>query len=144
MNLKKINPALRRQIGQLSNEIPEKNLETAGFSQNDQVTESEQGPDLAAISQLKTEKDAFAKKRLEEIRMQMQTLAHQRQEQIRQRYQQKNEEQKRKEAEQQGAQKNQPLETSSKPKKGMPFWGKRVKTAQQQSQPETAGRRTSG
>lgn len=144
MNPKKINPVLRRQIGQFSNEIPEKNLETAVFSQDDQTTDSEQGSDLAAIAQLKTEKDAFAKKRLQEIREQMQILANQRQEQMRQRYQQKNEEQKRKEAEQQGAQKNQPLETSSKPKKGMPFWGKRVKTAQQQSQPETAGQRTSG
>ncbi len=144
MKPKKINSALRRQIGQLSNEIPEKNLETAGFSQNDQVTESEQGPDLAAIAQLKAEKDAFAKKRLQEIREQMQALAHQRQEQIRQRYQQKNEEQKQKEAEEQKKQSGQPLEMNSKSKKGKPFWGRRIKTAQDQSKPETAGRRTSG
>ena len=142
MNPKKIDPILRRQIGQLSNEIPEKNLETANFSHNDQVIEQEQGSDLAAISQLKAEKDAFAKRRLEEIRAQMQELAHQRQEQLRQRYQQKNEEQKQKEVEEQKAKKEQPVAMSSKKKGG--FWGKRVKTAQDQSQPETAGKRTSG
>jgi hypothetical protein len=144
MNPKKINPALRRQIGQLSREIPEKNIETAGFNQNDQVIEVEQGPDSVAIAQLKAEKDAFAKRRLEEIRGQMQNLAHQRQEQMRQRYQQKNEEQKQKEAEEQKKQTGQPLEMGSKSKKGKPFWNKRIKTAQDQSQPETAGRRTSG
>jgi len=142
MNQKKIDPALRRQIGQLSNEIPEKNLEKASFIQSDQATETEQGPDLATINQLKAEKDAFAKRRLEEIRTQMQNLARERQEQIRQRYQQKNEEQKQKEVEEQKAKKEQPLSMSSKKKGG--FWGKRVKTAQDQSQPETAGKRTSG
>jgi len=142
MNPKKIDPTLRRQIGQLSNEIPEKNLETANFSQNDQRVETEQVPDLAAITQLKAEKDAFAKRRIEEIRAQMQNLARERQEQLRQRYQQKNGEQKQKEVEEQKAKKEQPLSMSSKKKGG--FWGKRVKTAQDQSQPETAGKRASG
>lgn len=144
MNPKKVNPVLRKQIGQFSNEIPEKKSETVNFENNYQQEAINKQNTEAEMAQLKTEKDAFAKKRLQEIRERMQVLAQQRQEQMRQRYQQKNEEQKQKEANQQENQKNQPLEISTKPKKGMPFWGKRIKTAQQQSQPETAGKRTSG
>jgi hypothetical protein len=142
MNSQKITPALRKQIGQFSNEIPEKNLETINITQNKQPEEKEQGSDLAAITQLKAEKDAFAKRRLEEIREKMQFLARERQEQIRKRYQQKEEEQKQKENQEEKTKKQQPMEAASKKKGG--FWGKRVKTAQDQSQPETVGKRTSG
>ena len=142
MNSQKISPALRKQIGQFSNEIPEKNLETPTFNQNEQPEEKEQGPNSVAIAQLKVEKEAFAKRRLEELREKMQFLARERQEQMRQRYQQKEEEQKQKETQEEKVKKQQPMEANSKKKGG--FWGKRVKTAQDQSQPETAGKRTSG
>jgi len=95
------------------------------------------------LQQLKIKKEAFAKKRIGEIENEMRMLAQQRQEEMRKR-REAIEQQQKQEEEQKKTQGNPNLEISSKPKKGMPFWGKRVKTAQQQSQPETAGRRIGG
>jgi len=95
------------------------------------------------FQQLKIRKEASAKKRIGEIENEMRTLAQQRQEEMRKRREEIVEQQKQ-DSEQKKIPGVSSLEISSKPKKGMPFWGKRVKTAQQQSQPETAGRRTAG
>ena len=140
----KINPQLRQQIGQLSDEVVLKE-DKPSFAKATEGKEDEVNKeDKEKIAQLKAQKEAWAKKRIKEIEDEVRLLAQKRQEEMRKRYEQKIEEDKQKEVGQQEVQKTQPLEISSKPQKGKPFWGRRIKTAQQQAQPETVGRRAGG
>jgi len=146
MNKGKVNLQARRQLGRLSDEVVDDKGEI--LSSNIPVIEKGQEEEKVAeqqtINQMKTQKEAWAKKRIKEIEDEVHLLNQKRQEEMRKRHEQKMAEQKQKEGDQQEAQKAQPPEISSKPKKGLPFWGKRIKTAQQQAQPETAGRRVGG
>ncbi|MCJ7804599.1 hypothetical protein MUP35_02590 [Patescibacteria group bacterium] len=139
----KPSPQLLRQIRQLSEEkLPESKNEKLSPQETDQ---NEPFKESLEQQQMKANDEVWAKKRIQEIEEEIKILTQKRQEEMRKRDQQKTEEQKQKE---QGGEKiakaQRPLEISSKPKKGLPFWGKRIKTAQQQAQPETAGRRVGG
>jgi hypothetical protein len=129
----KPSPQLLRQIREFSEEkLPEskdEGLSTQKTSQNELLDKD------IKQQQMKANDEAWAKKRIQEIEDEVHLLAQKRQEEMRKRYEQKIEEDK---------QKTQPSEISSKPQKGKPFWGRRIKSAQQQAQPETAGRRTGG
>jgi hypothetical protein len=134
---------LLRQIREFSEEkLPEsKNNEL--FSQ--ETNRKELVEEGIKQKQIKANDETWAKRRIQEIEGEIRLLTQKRQEEMEERYEQKAEEQKQKEQEKGKIAKfQQPLEVSSKPKKGLPFWGKRIKTAQQQAQPETAGKRVSG
>ena len=130
---KKPSPQMLRQIREFSEEkTPESENEqffTQEVNQDDLVEKVDQ-------EQMKTNDETWAKKRIQEIEEEIKILTQKRQEEIRKRYEQKKEQEQKQE--------ESLLEISSKPKKGLPFWGKRVKTAQQQAQPETAGKRVGG
>ena len=129
----KPSPQLLRQIRELSEEkLPESKNEELSSQETNQ---NEPFKESLEQQQMKVNDEAWAKRRIQEIEEEIKILTQKRQEEMRKRYEQKSEEQKQKE---------QPLGVSSKPKKGLPFWGKRIKTAQQQAQPETAGRRVGG
>lgn len=155
MATSKITPQMIRKISQLSDEtiVPKaETLPNEGVSFEQNIPDGEEKViNQQAINQLKVQKETWARKRIKEIEDEVHILTQKRQEEMRKRYEQKIPEQKQKEAGQQETQKTQPLEISSKPQKGKPmptgrqaFWGKRIKTAQQQAQPETAGRRIGG
>jgi len=139
----KPSPQLLRQIRQLSEEkLPESKNEGLSFQEADQ---NEPLKENLEQQQMKASDEVWAKKRIEEIEEEIKILTQKRQEEMRQRYEQKTEEQKQQGlGEEKTAKAQEPLGISSKPKKGLPFWGKRIKTAQQQAQPETAGRRVGG
>ena len=137
----KPSPQMLRQIREFSEERPPDSEVSQVPSQ--EVNKEKPLEEEFEQQQMKVNDEAWAKKRIQEIEEEIKILAKKRQEEMRKRYEQKKEQEQK--------QKEQPLEISSKPKKGMPvptgrqaFWGKRIKTAQQQAQPETAGRRVSG
>jgi hypothetical protein len=145
MNKGKISPQTRRQIGQLNDEVIEDKREIPSSEMPiiEKGVDEEKAAEQQAINQMKSQREEWAKKRIKEIEDEVHLLAQKRQEEMRKRREEVvNQEQQGVEGKK--AQDSQPLEISSKPKKGMPFWGKRIKTAQQQAQPETAGRRTGG
>ena len=145
MNKGKINPQTRRQIGRLSDEVIEdkREIPSSNMPTIEKGVDEEKATEQQAINQMKSQKEEWAKKRIKEIEDEVHLLAQKRQEEMRKRREEVvNQEQQGVEGKK--AQDSQPLEISSKPKKGMPFWGKRIKTAQQQAHPETAGRRTGG
>ena len=137
MNKGKISPQARRQIGRLSDEVIEdkREIPSSEMPTIEKGVDEEKAAEQQATSQMRAQKEAWAKKRIKEIEDEVHYLTQKRQEEMRKR---------REEVVNQKQQDSQPLEISSKPKKGRPFWGKRIKTAQQQAQPETAGRRTGG
>lgn len=129
----KPSPQLLRQIRQLSEEkLPDSEVKQIS---SQEINQEETIKEESEQQQMKANDEVWTKKRIEEIEGEIKLLSQKRQEEMRKRYEQKKEEQKQEES---------PLEISSKPKKGLPFWGKRIKTAQQQAQPETAGRRVGG
>lgn len=83
----------------------------------------------------KEEEQAFAKRRIAELEAEIREMALKRQREARERYKQEE----KKDEVQQEASHDIP---SGRPKRG--FGIRRIKTAQQQSQPETAGRRVAG
>jgi len=104
----------------------------------------EEKEDREKIAQMKVQKEAWAKKRIEEIENEMKMLAQKRQEEMRKRKENEEDKEYKENKERMTQEKTLLPEVSTKPKKGLPFWGKRIKTAQQQAQPETAGRRVGG
>ncbi len=145
MNKGKISPQARRQIGQLSDEVIEDKREIPSSEMPiiEKGVDEEKVAEQQTINQMRAQKEAWAKKRIKEIEDEVRLLAQKRQEEMRKRREEVvNQEQQGVESKK--VQDSQPLEISSKPQKGKPFWGKRIKTAQQQAQPETAGRRTGG
>ncbi len=139
----KPSPQLLRQIRQLSEEkLPDSEAKQIPPQE---VNQEEPLKENLEQQQMKVNDEVWAKRRIQEIEEEIKILTQKRQEEMRKRYEQKADEQKQQE---QGGEKiakaQSPLEISSKPQKGKPFWGKRIKTAQQQAQPETAGRRVSG
>jgi hypothetical protein len=141
----KINPQMIRRMQQVAQEekIPQSSDGENNSVENQHGLQNFDQNQKNELQELKIKKEAFAQKRIGEIEGEMRALSQQRQEEMRKRREEMIEHQGQ-ESEQKKVQGGSPLEISSKPKKGMPFWGKRIKTAQQQSQPETAGRRTSG
>ena len=146
MNKGKINPQIRRQIGQLSDEVIEykREIPSSEMPIIEKGVDEEKAAEQQATNQMRAQKEAWAKKRIKEIEDEVYLLTQKRQEEMRKRREEMINPEQKQEMESKKAQDSQPLEISSKPKKGMPFWGKRIKTAQQQAQPETAGRRTGG
>ncbi len=134
---------LLRQIRQLSEEkLPDSEVKQVSPQEVNQEIPLKENLEQ---QQMKANDEVWAKKRIQEIEEEIKILTQKRQEEMRKRYEQKTEEQGQQEEEgEKTAKVQEPLEISSKPKKGLPFWGKRIKTAQQQSQPETAGRRVGG
>ncbi len=139
----KPSPQLLRQIRRLSEEkVPDSEVKQTPLQGVNQETPLKENLEQ---QQVKANDEAWAKKRIQEIEEEIKILTQKRQEEMRKRYEQKSEKQKQQEQGEKKTPKTQePLEISSKPKKGLPFWGKRIKTAQQQAQPETAGRRVGG
>jgi len=139
----KPSPQLLRQIRRLSEEkVPDSEVKQTPLQGVNQETPLKENLEQ---QQVKANDEAWAKKRIQEIEEEIKILTQKRQEEMRKRYEPKAEEQKQKEqAKEKITETQSPLEISSKPKKGLPFWGKRIKTAQQQAQPETAGRRVGG
>ena len=146
MNKGKISPQTRRQIGQLNDEVIEdkREIPSSEMPIMEKGVDEEKAAEQQAINQMKSQKEEWAKKRIKEIEDEVHLLAQKRQEEMRKRREEMVNPEQKQEIESKKAQDSQPLEISSKPKKGMPFWGKRIKTAQQQAQPETAGRRVGG
>lgn len=145
MNKGKINPQVRRQIGQLNDEVIDDKRETPSSEMPiiEKEADEEKVSKQQTINQMRAQKDVWAKKRIKEIEDEVHYLTQKRQEEMRKRREEVIGLQQQ-EMESKKAQDSQPLEISSKPQKGKPFWGKRIKTAQQQAQPETAGRRIGG
>ncbi len=143
MTKTKINPQMIRQIKQVSNEvILEENK--SSFDEAVEVKENKmESINQEKVNQLKAQKEAWAKKRIQEIENEMKLLKQKRQEELKKRYEQKPEEQKQKEIYKERMKKSQVPEVATKPKRFL-FWVRRIKTAQQQAQPETAGRRIGG
>ena len=143
----KITPQMIRKISQLSDETIVPKAETSpneGVSFEQNITDGDEKViNQQAINQLKVQQEAWTKKRIKEIEDEVHLLAQKRQEEMRKR---REEVVNRQQQEMEGkkAQNSQLLEISSKPQKGKPFWGRRIKTAQQQAQPETAGKRVGG
>jgi len=139
----KPSPQLLRQIRRLSEEkVPDSEVKQTPLQGVNQETPLKENLEQ---QQVKANDEAWAKKRIQEIEEEIKILTQKRQEEMRKRYEPKSEKQKQQEQGEKKTPKTQePLEISSKPKKGLPFWGKRIKTAQQQAQPETAGRRVGG
>lgn len=146
MNKGKINPQTRRQISQLSDEVidDKREIPLSEMPIIEKGVDEEKAVEQQAINQMKAQKEEWAKKRIKEIEDEVHLLTQKRQEEMRKRREEMVNPEQKQEAEDKKVQGNQPLEISSKPQKGKPFWGKRIKTAQQQAQPETAGRRTGG
>ena len=146
MNKGKISPQARRQISQLSDEVIEdkREIPSSDMPIIEKGVDEEKAAEQQAISQMRAQKEAWAKKRIKEIEDEVHLLAQRRQEEMRKRREEMINPEQKQGLEGKKAQDSQPLEISSKPQKGKPFWGKRIKTAQQQAQPETAGRRTGG
>jgi len=146
----KINPQILRKVSQLTDEVaPQVKKETKplGEGPSEKIFESEireNRKKQELIEQLKVQKEAWAKKRIKEIEDEVRLLTQKRQEEMRKRREEITPQQQQQETEAKKVQVGQPLEVSSKPKKGLPFWGRRIKSAQQQAQPETAGRRVGG
>lgn len=141
----KLTPQMIRQMQQVAKEekIPQDVDQKDIFEKEQPDRQDLDQNDEDEFQQLKNRKEALAKKRIGEIENEMRAFAQQRQDEMRKRRGEIVGQQKQ-ESEQKKTQSGLSLEISSKPKKGMPFWGKRVRTAQQQSQPETAGRRIAG
>jgi hypothetical protein len=139
----KPSPQLLRQIRQLSEEkLPDSEVKQTAPQEANQEESLKENLEQ---QEMKVKDETWAKKRIQEIEEEIKILAQKRQEEMRKRYEPKTEEQKQKEqAKEKIVEAQPPLEISAKPKKGLPFWGKRIKTAQQQAQPETAGRRIGG
>jgi len=143
MTKTKITPQMIHQLRQ-TGELDIKEKETKGVERINFAEVSKSQKDEEKIAQLKAQKETWAKKRIQEIEGEVKLLIQQRQEEARKRYEQKKTEEKKKENKEEQIKKTQVPEIATKPKKGLPFWGKRIKTAQQQAQPETAGRRVGG
>ncbi len=142
MDKTKINPQIIQQLRQMGGEVvlekEEEKKEDGGYEE-----EKEHKIDKGEILQMKTQKEVWAKKRREEIEAEIKKLIEERKQQLSKRREEAPQKiQEQKIAEEQ--KKELPPEISSKPKKGLPFWGKRIKTAQQQAQPETVDRRVGG
>ena len=138
----KPSPRLLRQIRQLSEEkLPDSEIKQISPQE---VNKEEPFKENLEQQQMKINDEAWAKRRIQEIEEEIKILTQKRQEEMRKRSEQKTEEQKQKQQGEEKMKKSQPLEMTSKQKKGLPFWGKRIKTAQQQAQPETVGRRVGG
>lgn len=134
----KPSPQLLQQIRQLSEEkLPDSEAKQIS---SQEVNQEEPLKENLEQQQMKVNDEVWAKKRIQEIEEEIKILSQKRQEEMRKRY----ESSFAKAAGDKQKQEESPLEISSKPKKGLPFWGKRIKTAQQQAQPETAGRRVGG
>jgi len=136
----KPNPQLLRQIRQLSEEkLPDSKSEELSPQETNQ---NEPFKESLEQQQMKANDEAWAKKRREEIEAKIKELVEERKQQILKRREEPPKEiQEQKIAEEQ--KKKSLPEVVSKPKRGL-FWGRRIKTAQQQAQPETAGRRSGG
>lgn len=133
---KKVSQILR-QVRQASEEkFPEG--KTGDSESNDALTKNLLDNSEKKISlgseQEKVQDESWAKKRIAELEAEIKELVYKRQQEMRTRYEQKKKEEEKKEA-------SVPV-VASKPKRG--FWGRRIKSAQQQAQPETVGRRVSG
>ncbi len=132
---KKVSQILR-QVRQRSDErFPEDKIPApeGGILDKNLLDNSEKKSSLES-EQEKVQDESWAKKRIAELEAEIKKLTYERQQEMRARYEQKKKEEEKKEA-------SVPV-VASKPKRG--FWGRRIKSAQQQTQPETVGRRVSG
>jgi len=139
----KIDPQIIRQLRQASDEEMFLKEDKPSFvkakegKENQEIKENNE-----KIAQLKAQKEAWAKRRIQEIETKIEGLVEERRQQrLKRREETPQEVQEKKIAEEQ--KKKSLPEVSSKPKRGL-FWSKRIKTAQQQAQPETVGKRVSG
>jgi phenylalanyl-tRNA synthetase alpha subunit len=144
----KINPQALRKIIQTTDEVipTKKEIPPDGKPPMAEETnnENEKAIHEQALNQLKAQKEAWAKKRIKEVEDEVRLLAQKRQEEMRKRREEMTSQQQQQETEAKKVHVSQPPEVSHKPKRGLPFWGRRIKSAQQQAQPETAGRRAGG
>jgi hypothetical protein len=142
----KINPQMIRQLRQTGDEAvvlkEEKPFLAEDLESKIEEVNKEDKENNEKIAQLKAQKEVWAKKRIQEIETKIEGLVEERRQQrLKRREEPPQEVQEKKIAEEQ--KKESLPEVSSKPKRGL-FWGKRIKTAQQQAQPETVGKRVSG
>jgi len=131
MNSKKVVQAAK-QLGQLSQErFPNQKKERLGDDvRREMIFDNSENND-AHVLQDKKEEQTFTKRRIAELEAEIRRMVLKRQQEVRERYKQKEKEDE--------VHHNIP---SGRPKRGFGF--RRIKSAQQQSQPETVGRRTTG
>ncbi len=135
MDKKKISQAIKQSRQLREEKFPEGKSETSNEVIEKVVLDNSEGQKAVIDKEGKESEEAWAKKRITELEAAIKELALKRQEEMRERNKEKEEKEE-----------NQSEETlavpKSKPRRG--FWGRRIKSAQQQAQPETAGRRISG
>jgi len=135
MNSKKAAQAAK-QLGQLSEErFPNQKKEGSGDNVVREIIFDNSGKE-DVFSDEKREKDqTFTKRRIAELEAEIREMSLKRQQEMRERNSQ--------EEKQEEVQENIPANIpSGKPKRGFGF--RRIKSAQEQAQPETAGRRVAG
>lgn len=135
MNNKKA-AQVARQSNQLSEErFPKQKKEDSGDNVvREMIFDNSEKSDVVT-GKNKEEEQAFAKRRIAELEAEIREMTLKRQQEVRERYKQEE----KKDEVQQGVPSDMP---SSKPRRG--FGIRRVKSAQEQSQPETVGRRVAG
>lgn len=134
---KKITQNIRKQLGQFGENIfetaskpPEKITEVA------MRQEETKPPKTVVIEQLKQQKAIQTRQQIAQLEKEIRRLVGERRRQ---------QEEWRRVQEEKMVKKESPPLAPSKPKRRLfGFWSRRVKTAQQQSQPERAGRRVGG
>lgn len=132
---------IAKQIKQDSSEIFPGNNDDLSLESNsndniDRETIGEDQQFKQQIEQAKQNDSAQSKKRIDELKFEIKKYADLRQQQMRGRREQKEE------SKIEQNEKSPPMVNSKPSRKG--FWGRRIKSAQQQAQPETAARRSSG
>jgi len=129
---------------QIKKDSPEIFPENSGDSNlesnsNDNINQETTGEDQQFKQQIKQARQNDldqSKKRIDELNFEIKKYADLRQQQMRERREQKEEPKSEQD------EKSLPTVNSKPSRKG--FWGRRIKSAQQQAQPETAARRSTG
>ncbi len=135
MDKKKLSQAIKQSQQLREERLPEEKGEASREVIEKVVLDNSEEEKAALDKEGKESQEAWAKKRITELEVAIRDLVLKRQQEMRKRNVQR-EEKEREESEE------TLVVPKSKPKRG--FWGRRIRSAQQQAQAETASRRVSG
>ncbi len=135
MDKKKLSQAIKQSRQLREEKLPEGKAGVSNDFIEKVVLDNSEEQQEVIDQQQKEGEEAWAKKRIAELESSIRELTLKRQQEMRERNKQKEEKE-------EGQQEEPLVMPRSKPRRG--FWGRRIKSAQQQAQPETAGRRISG
>jgi len=145
----KIVSKIARQLGQIAEETVEeikKEPKQMGEVVREQVgleeSKETKPPVEGELEEMKVKDKAKSRRLAQQIEAEIKEMVRKRQEEMEE-YRTKMEALRQSKLANQ--EKKAPLpEVPTKPKEGLPFWGRRIKSAQQQTRPETVGRRVGG